>query len=75
MTSFQEALKTDSLEALRSFLKSELHNHAFGGGNRAWIASTTGHDAPLDAPLSSMAEMHEWIGRHTGPLFEGRGAG
>jgi len=41
MTSFQEALKTDSLEALRSFLKSELHNHAFGGGNRAWIASTT----------------------------------
>ena len=52
--------------------KSDLHNHAFGGGNRAWIARTTGRDiAPLDHPLGSMGEMHEWVGRHIGPLFDG----
>jgi adenosine deaminase len=72
MTSFQEALRTGSLEALRLIPKSDLHNHAFGGGNRAWIAGMTGRDiAPLDHPLSSMAEMHEWVGRHVGPLFDG----
>ena len=72
MTSFQEALRIGSLEALRSIPKSDLHNHAFGGGNRAWIARMTGHDvAPLDHPLSSMAEMHEWVGGHISPLFEG----
>jgi adenosine deaminase len=60
------------LEALRLIPKSDLHNHAFGGGNRAWIAGMTGRDvAPLDYPLSSMAEMHEWVGRHVGPLFDG----
>jgi hypothetical protein len=72
MTLFQEALRTGNLEALRSIPKSDLHNHAFGGGNRAWIARTTGHDiAPLDLPLSSMAEMHDWVGGHVGRLFDG----
>src|ERR1700747_3283633 len=72
MTSFQEALRTGSLEALRSIPKSDLHTHAFGGGNRAWIARVTGRDiAPLDHPLGSMAEMHEWVGGHIGPLFDG----
>ena len=50
-----------------------MHNHAFGGGNRAWIAHITGFDiAPLDHTLSSMAEMHEWVGEHIGPWFKGR---
>jgi adenosine deaminase len=72
MTPFQEALRIGGLEALRSIPKSDLHNHAFGGGNRAWIARMTGHDiAPLDHPLNSMAEMHEWVGGHIGPLFDG----
>ncbi|MGY8668230.1 hypothetical protein Q3C01_38500 [Bradyrhizobium sp. UFLA05-109] len=72
MTSFQEALTTGDLEALRSFPKSDLHNHAFGGGNRAWIARMTGHDvAPLDRPLGSMAEMHQWVSGHIGPMFDG----
>jgi hypothetical protein len=72
MTSFQEALRSGSLEALRLIPKSDLHNHAFLGGNRAWIARMTGRDiAPLDRPLSSMVEMHEWVGRHIGPLFDG----
>ena len=72
MVSFQEALKTDNLEALRLIPKGDLHNHAFGGGNRAWISDATGRDiAPVNRPLHSMAEMHEWVGRHIGPLFEG----
>jgi len=72
MTSFQDALRTDRLDTLRSIPKSDLHNHAFGGGNRAWIARTTGHDiVPLDVPLSSMAEMHEWVGNRIGRLFDG----
>ena len=72
MISFQEALRVGSLEALRLIPKSDLHNHAFGGGNRAWIARTTGRGiAPLDHPLGSMGEMHEWVGRHIGPLFDG----
>jgi len=69
---FQEALRTGSLEALRAIPKSDLHNHAFGGGNRAWIARTTGHDiAPLDTPLNSMTEMHEWVSGRFGRLFDG----
>jgi hypothetical protein len=72
MVSFQEALKTDNLEALRLIPKGDLHNHAFGGGNRAWISDATGRDiAPVNRPLHSMAEMHEWVGRHIDPLFEG----
>ncbi len=72
MTSLQEALATGSLRALRSIPKSDLHNHAVGGGNRGWISRVTGRDiAPLDSPLHSMAEMHEWVGRHIGPLFDG----
>lgn len=69
MVSFQEALKTDNLEALRLIPKGDLHNHAFGGGNRACISDATGRDiAPVNRPLHSMAEMHEWVGRHIGPL-------
>src|SRR6516162_4771307 len=72
MTSLQEAVKTGNLEALRSVPKSDLHNHAFGGGNRAWVARVTGCDvAPLDRPLNSIAEMHAWVDRHLGALFVG----
>jgi hypothetical protein len=72
MTSFQEALRIASLQALRTVPKSDLHNHAFGGGNRGWISRATGRDiTPLDTPLHSMAEMHEWVGRHIGSVFDG----
>lgn len=72
MTVFQEALTSGSLDALRSFPKGDLHNHFYCGGNRAWLARTTGRDvAPLDHRLGSMAEMHDWVGRNIGPLFEG----
>ncbi len=51
-TSFQEALRIGSLKVLRLIPKSDLHNHAFCGGNRAWIAQMAGRDiAPLDHPV------------------------
>lgn len=73
-TPFQDALRTGSLEALRSIPKSDLHNHAYAGGNRAWVSRVMGRDvAPLDRPLNSMAEMHAWVDRHVGSLFGGPG--
>jgi hypothetical protein len=70
--SLQDALRTGSLEALRSIPKSDLHNHFIAGGNREWIRHTTGRDiAPLDQPLESMAGMHAWVDRHVAPLFTG----
>jgi adenosine deaminase len=72
MTSFQEALRAGSLEALRSIPKSDLHNHAYAGGNRAWVSRVTGCDIPpLDRPLNSMAEMHAWVDRRFGSVFAG----
>jgi hypothetical protein len=73
MISFQDALTARSVDVLRLIPKSDLHNHAYAGGNRAWVLRATGHDvAPLDRPLASMAEMHAWIDRHLAPIFAGR---
>jgi hypothetical protein len=61
MTSLEHALRAEDLEALRSIPKSDLHNHAYAGGNREWVARMMGRDiAPLQRPLNSMAEMHAW---------------
>jgi len=60
------------LDALRSIPKSDLHNHAYAGGNREWVARVAGRDiAPLDRPLNSMAEMHGWVDRQFGSVFAG----
>lgn len=72
MTSLQHALNTGHVAALRSVPKSDLHNHAYGGGNREWVARVMGRDiAPLKRPLGSMAEMHAWVDRQIGSLFAG----
>jgi adenosine deaminase len=72
MTSFQDALRTGSLEALRSIPKSDLHNHAYAGGNREWVTREARRDiAPLERPLNSMAEMHAWVDRQFGSVFAG----
>jgi hypothetical protein len=71
-TSFQDALKTGDLPALRAIPKSDLHNHAFAGGHRALVWEWAGRDiAPLDRPLDSMVEMHEWVEDRLGSLFNG----
>ena len=71
-TSFQDALTTGNLKALRAIPKSDLHNHFILGGNREWIERSTGRDiAPLDRPLDSMAGMHAWTDHRVGALFAG----
>src|SRR5262245_17995241 len=72
MTTLKEALETGNLDVLRSIPKSDLHNHAFLGGNREWITRATGRNiVPLNQPLSSMREMHEWVSSQIGALFNG----
>jgi len=71
-TSFQDALKTGDLRALRAIPKSDLHNHSIGGGHPPLVSEWAGRDiAPLDRPLASMAEMGEWVEDRLGSLFSG----
>jgi hypothetical protein len=61
-TSFQDALKTGDLLALRATPKNDLHNHAALGGHRPLVSEWAGRDiAPLNRPLASMAEMDAWV--------------
>ena len=73
MTSnFQKALRTSDIRALRAIPKSDLHNHAFAGGNRALVSEGAGRDiAPLDRPIASVAEMGAWVQDRLGSLFSG----
>jgi len=69
MTTFQYALRAQSVRALQEIPKSDLHNHAYAGGNREWVARATGRDiSPLERPLNS---MHEWVDRQFGSVFAG----
>jgi len=69
---FQNALKTGDIDAVRAIPKSDLHNHALAGGHRALVSEWAGRDiAPLDRPLASMAEMHAWVEDRLGSLFSG----
>src|SRR5215813_12260674 len=71
-TGFQDVLKTGDVRALRAIPKSDLHNHAFAGGHRALVSEWAGRDiAPLDRPLTSMAEMGAWVEDRLGSLFNG----
>jgi hypothetical protein len=69
---FWDALKAGDIHALRAIPKSDLHNHALAGGHRRLVSEWAGQDiAPLDHPLSSMAEMHAWVEDRLGSLFHG----
>ncbi len=73
---FVEAIKQGSIDLIRSFPKSDLHNHFVLGGCREYIFSKTGYDIePISRPLSSMNEMDDWSSRYIGNCFnspEGR---
>ncbi len=74
MSAFQAALEAGDLAAIRATPKADLHLHAIGSGNRAFLRERTGRDiAPVDHPLNSMDDMHAWTGEHLGDLFQGRG--
>ena len=73
---FIDAIKSENLAAIRSFPKSDLHNHFVLGGSREYILGKTGYEiSPISEPLKSMSEMDAWSGKYIGNRFnspEGR---
>jgi adenosine deaminase len=68
---FIEALEQGDRDALRRAPKADLHTHGPFGASRASIAARLDRDiAPVEHPLRSMAEMHDWVGSHVGGLFK-----
>jgi adenosine deaminase len=64
---FQRALRAEDLDAIRLCPKSDLHNHGWAGADPASVGAILGKSiAPLDRKLSSMDEMHSWVGEHFG---------
>ena len=76
MMTFIEALKSEDLGAIRSFPKSDLHNHFVLGGNREYIFEKTGYEIDsISKPLTSMNEMDAWSAKYIGKRYnspEGR---
>lgn len=76
MMTFIEALRNGDLDAIRSFPKSDLHNHFVLGGNREYIFEKTGCEVkPISNPVKSMKEMDAWSTEYIGNRFnstEGR---
>ena len=74
--SFTDAIKSGKLDSIRSFPKTDLHNHFVLGGSREYVLSKTGYEIlPISAPLKSMSEMDAWSGQYIGNRFnspEGR---
>ena len=75
-SAFIEAIKQGDLDLIRSFPKSDLHNHFVLGGCREYILSKTGYDIePIESTLRSMNEMDAWSSKYIGNRFnspEGR---
>lgn len=70
---FIRSLKVNSIEALRRIPKADLHNHFYLGGNKQYIYKKTGKKIPsLNYKLNSMDEMHSWVNKNIGNVFEGK---
>ena len=73
---FIDAIKSENLDAIRSFPKTDLHNHFVLGGSREYILEKTGYEiTPISKTLSSMSEMDAWSSKYIGNRFnspEGR---
>jgi len=51
--------------------KADLHNHFFLGGNRDYLEKRLGITIPqLGSKLHSMEEMHSWVNRNIGAVFD-----
>ena len=76
MMTFTDALNSADLSAIRSFPKSDLHNHFVLGGNREYLFKKTGYKIEsISKPLTSMNEMDDWSAKFIGNRFsstEGR---
>ena len=69
---FVQALERRDLSALRLCPKADLHIHAIGGGDRAFLRERTGVDvAPLAGRLTSMAEMHAFAEERLASILSG----
>ncbi len=67
---FVQALENRDLETLKKTPKVDLHNHWVLGGNRGYIENRTGVKIPnLKERFSSMVDMHKWVERHVGFLY------
>lgn len=67
---FIEAIRSENIENIRQFPKSDLHNHFVLGGNREYIFKKTGHYIkPISHPLKSMNEMDAWSNKYIGNYF------
>ncbi|MBQ6588464.1 MAG: adenosine deaminase [Butyrivibrio sp.] len=73
---FIDAIKSENLDAIRSFPKADLHNHFVLGGSREYILEKIGYEiTPISKTLSSMSEMDAWSSKYIGNRFnslEGR---
>lgn len=70
MDDFAGALKQRNMEKIRSFPKSDLHNHFVLGGSRRYLRRMTGVQIePVKSPLLSMDEMHAWNEKNLGERF------
>ncbi len=70
--SFQQALETGDLQAIRAFPKADLHNHGFAAADREYVRERTGRDiVPIQAPLASIDDMHVWAKENIGDFFDG----
>jgi adenosine deaminase len=66
--SFQDALARRDLAAMRRCPKADLHNHL--GGDPDYVFERTGRRiVPLERPLSSIAQMHQWADENFGAMF------
>ena len=67
---FTEALKSENIENIRSFPKTDMHNHFVLGGSREYIFNQTGYEInPITKPIKSMREMDSWSGKYIGDHF------
>ena len=70
MMTFTDALKSADLSAIRSFPKSDLHNHFVLGGNREYLLKKTGYKIEsISKPLTSMNEMDAWSAKYIGNRY------
>ena len=71
MDDFIAALEQRDLGKIRSFPKSDLHNHFVLGGSREYLWQMTGVQIkPIHGSLSSMDEMHAWNRDNLGKRFD-----
>lgn len=68
---FIRALNNRDIKGLQGVAKVDLHNHFYLGGHRDYIKKRTGVSIPpLAQKLNSMDEMHQWVGKYIGDIFE-----